>query len=265
MTHAPLIPETPTRPAAAAVFDRILVGIDGTSAGFDACRQAAQLATPESVLAAASVVQIVPLLDETLEHSAKESLAVARQILGPRSRTRRLYGLVVEKLLAEAERMDATLIAIGSHGHRRLEEILLGGAAGELLHRAPCSVLVARPAPDLAMFPHSVVAGVDGSREAELAFGVAELLASRHHGALQGLVAYGDTRVDVDEVLHHHPRVETSEKTAVHALVEASACADLVVVGSRGLRGPRALASVSERVAHEARSSVLVIRKPKAE
>ena len=35
---------------------------------------------------------------------------------------------------------------------------------------------------------------------------------------------------------------------------------DLVVVGSRGLRGVRALGSVSERVAHDARSSVLVVR-----
>jgi nucleotide-binding universal stress UspA family protein len=36
--------------------------------------------------------------------------------------------------------------------------------------------------------------------------------------------------------------------------------ADLVVVGSRGLRGLKALGSVSERVAHQARSSVLVVR-----
>jgi fatty acid/phospholipid biosynthesis enzyme len=35
---------------------------------------------------------------------------------------------------------------------------------------------------------------------------------------------------------------------------------DLLVVGSRGLQGFRALGSVSERVAHEARCSVLVVR-----
>jgi nucleotide-binding universal stress UspA family protein len=32
------------------------------------------------------------------------------------------------------------------------------------------------------------------------------------------------------------------------------------VVGSRGLQGMRSLGSVSERVAHEARCSVLVVR-----
>jgi nucleotide-binding universal stress UspA family protein len=35
---------------------------------------------------------------------------------------------------------------------------------------------------------------------------------------------------------------------------------DLLVVGSRGLQGLRSLGSVSERVAHEARCSVLVVR-----
>jgi nucleotide-binding universal stress UspA family protein len=39
-----------------------------------------------------------------------------------------------------------------------------------------------------------------------------------------------------------------------------SADADLLVVGSRGLDGFRALGSVSERVAHEASCSVLVVR-----
>jgi nucleotide-binding universal stress UspA family protein len=34
----------------------------------------------------------------------------------------------------------------------------------------------------------------------------------------------------------------------------------LLVVGSRGLQGLRSLGSVSERVAHEARCSVLVVR-----
>ena len=36
--------------------------------------------------------------------------------------------------------------------------------------------------------------------------------------------------------------------------------ADLVVVGSRGLKGLKAVGSVSERVAHDARSPVLIMR-----
>ena len=44
------------------------------------------------------------------------------------------------------------------------------------------------------------------------------------------------------------------------ALVAAAADADLLVVGSRGLHGFNALGSVSERVAHNARCSVLIVR-----
>jgi nucleotide-binding universal stress UspA family protein len=46
----------------------------------------------------------------------------------------------------------------------------------------------------------------------------------------------------------------------VNVLAAASESADLVVVGSRGLHGLKALGRVSERVAHQARSSVLVVR-----
>ncbi len=46
----------------------------------------------------------------------------------------------------------------------------------------------------------------------------------------------------------------------VRGLVGASGTVDLVVVGSRGLHGLKALGSVSERVAHQALSSVLVVR-----
>ena len=50
---------------------------------------------------------------------------------------------------------------------------MIGGVAGELLHGAPCSVLVARPAGDPRRFPRSIVAGVDGSAAAEAALAVA--------------------------------------------------------------------------------------------
>ena len=48
----------------------------------------------------------------------------------------------------------------------------------------------------------------------------------------------------------------------VDVLVASAADADLLVVGSRGLRGLKSLGSVSERVAHQARCSVLIVRGP---
>jgi nucleotide-binding universal stress UspA family protein len=55
-------------------------------------------------------------------------------------------------------------------------------------------------------------------------------------------------------------RVDAWEEAQPAALlVERSRHADLIVVGSRGLHGIRALGSVSERVAHRAHCSVLVV------
>lgn len=249
---APLAPE--------AILARILVGIDGTPQGFDACRQAARLAGPESVIEGATVVQLAPDLVGSFEEKATAALGVAGEILGPHAKLLRLYGFVAPELLAEAERFEATTIAIGSHGHPRIEEIVFGGNGGELLHQAACSVLVARPAPDVAAFPRSIVVGVDGSEESERAHAVASELARRHAASLRELVALEGKRVTLTQVVDRHPQVEIRASTPVRALVEGAACADLLVVGSRGLHGLGALGSVSERVAHRARCSVLVVR-----
>jgi nucleotide-binding universal stress UspA family protein len=114
---------------------------------------------------------------------------------------------------------------------------LIGSTATELIHKAPCSVLVARPL--LKQFPDSIIAGLDGSKESAVADAVARDIAARF-GA------------DLD-------RYENLPEP-VDALVEAAMGADLLVVGSRGLHGLKALGSVSERVAHNARCSVLIVR-----
>ncbi|HWH14955.1 MAG TPA: universal stress protein, partial [Miltoncostaeaceae bacterium] len=54
---------------------------------------------------------------------------------------------------------------------------------------------------------------------------------------------------------------EVRTERAVDALVEVAATADLLVVGARGVTGIASLGSVSERVAHRAESSVLVVRR----
>jgi len=55
--------------------------------------------------------------------------------------------------------------------------------------------------------------------------------------------------------------LEVDEREPVEALLDAAGRCDLLVLGARGLRGVRALGSVSERVAHRASSSVLVVRR----
>ena len=260
-------PDTPAPLAAPAIFDRVLVGVDGRQQGFDACRQAKRLAEPETSIEAATVSLFPPAaagavgvddLADSLEQGA--ALLAAQRILGPQAELRRLDGLTVEALRKEVKRTQATLLAIGAPTSPRIEEIVLGGVAGELLHQAACSMLLARPVPDVPSFPRSIVVGIDGSDQAERAYQLAANLATRYHSTLQGVVALGGKHVDVDVVQQQHPEVEAATPAPVPALVEAAACADLLIVGSRGLHGLRALGSVSERVAHAASCSVLVVR-----
>jgi nucleotide-binding universal stress UspA family protein len=130
-----------------------------------------------------------------------------------------------------------------------------------MIHRAPCSVLVARPSSD--GFPRRVVVGVDGSVESAAAYAAGRYLAERFDADLHALVAWGGKRVDerlaalITEGDH-----DDSSAAPVDALRHAAEAADLVVIGSRGLHGVRALGSVSERVAHTASCSTLVVREP---
>lgn len=251
------------RLARQSIFERIIVGVDGRQLSLEACRQAGRLADPEATLEVATVSLGLDDLFEGRERHVEEVLSAAASLLGPHATVRRLQGLTVDALLHEVRREDSTLLAIGAPEHPRLEEIVVGGVGGELLHQAPCSMLLARPIPDLPdlqNYPRSIVVGVDGSDEAEHAYEAAQAVARHRHSEFRSLVALGGKRVNLGEIAHRHPKVETSHDAPVPALVEAATRADLLVVGSRGLHGLRALGSVSERVAHQASCSVLVVR-----
>jgi nucleotide-binding universal stress UspA family protein len=113
-----------------------------------------------------------------------------------------------------------------------------------LLHNTRASVLVARGTTGDA-FPRRVVAGVDGSAGAARALAVARALGARFDVPVEPLAAVGGEAAD--------------------ALVAAADDdAALIVVGSRGLHGWKAVGSVSERVAHRASCSVLVVKPPPA-
>lgn len=253
-------------PATGSIFAHVLVGVDGTEAGFEACRQAALLADPAAAIDAVAVVHLAdavqagmdaPHVADVLEREAEAALDEAMRILGGRVRRRFVNGWVSAALLDEVEHSGATLVALGSHGHRRTTEILIGGVAGEVLHGAPCSVLVARPPGGR---PAAVVVGLDGSPEAEAALAPALQIGERLQLPVRVVVAGRGKGVDLVRVRLQAAAAEIVDEHPVDALVHASREAAVVVVGSRGLHGVRALGSVSERVAHEAACSVVVVR-----
>jgi nucleotide-binding universal stress UspA family protein len=252
-----------------SIFQRVIVGVDGSEAGFEACREASRLVSPDGWIEAVAAAHLAEAalagwsssrLAEEMERETAAALEVAKRIIGPRVVGRLVNAAPEDALLRELSRAEGTLLAVGSHGHSRWSEILVGGVAGDMIHTAPCAVLIARPPAAPGLFPRTVVVGIDGSEASDEAIAAAEYLARRFGVDLRAIVATKGKAVDLARAHLRTPFLETFDERPVDVLVKASQEADLVVVGSRGLHGLAALGSVSERVAHRARSSVLVIR-----
>lgn len=256
---------------ASKTFSRVLVGIDGTPESFDAVRQAAQLKAPGGAITCLSAWNpSLPLVapvtvspsSEDEERSAREHAERAvrsAQAFIPAADVLVVRGFPGHALIDAARHERSTLIAVGSHEQPRAKGMLLGSTATLLLHDAPCSVLLARETTHLT--PRRIVVGVDGSPESALAFSVARYLAGRFDGDVSVVVAEGRKLIDPAAVsLIAGDGFHVIPEEPVQALTAASAAADLVVVGSRGLHGLKSLGSVSERVAHRAACSTLIVR-----
>lgn len=260
--------ERAERPRAEDVFARILVGVDQTPASLAAVRQAGRLAEPGGTLTFLAAWTIPPRMlepeaavtmlaaatgppatygvlgpsaadDEAAalrRRAAEHAVGLASTEVAPTA-TKVVEGIAWEELLAEVARERGTLVVVGSHGHGRFTGIWRHTTVTEVVHKSPCSVLVARPGGE--GFPRRVVVASDGSAASSVAYEVARDVAERFGSELEC--------------------VATTE-----ALLAASASADLVVVDGLGHHGLRALGSASDRVAHAARCSTLLVRRKEA-
>jgi nucleotide-binding universal stress UspA family protein len=257
---------------ASKIFSRVLVGVDGTAESFDALRQAALLKAPAGTITCVAAWSLAPLVtpvtvlpsadaeEREARGDAEETLRRAQAYISS-AEAMVVHGFAGHALIDAARHERSTLLAIGSHGQRRAEGILLGSTATLLLHDAPCSVLLARESAHLR--PRRIVVGIDGSPESAAAYSVARYLAGRFDGDVSVVVAEGKKPIDpaaISLIVGDGFRVVPEEP--VRALTAASAGADLVVLGSRGLHGLTSLGSVSERTAHRADCSTLIVRAP---
>jgi nucleotide-binding universal stress UspA family protein len=253
--------------ASTRVFDRIVCGVDGTPQSLEAARQAERLRSGDGTLQLVAVAEVDAAVHagwamshvmDQLDVSARNGLQRAIDEI-PTASSHLVSGDALPSLLDEITQLEATLVAVGPHGHSRAVGMLLGGVATGLLHEAPCSVLLARK-PQFGEFPASIVAGVDGSEHSLIAAAVAKSIAERFGSELLVVAATGGKRIDLEAISAFPAQYVSDPRTAVGALADLSNEADMLVVGSRGLHGPVALGSVSERVGHRAASSVLVVR-----
>lgn len=255
---------------AVEVFENVVVGVDSSDFGLEALRQALVVRAPRGVLCAVTVLDeataahagfLAADAGAALAADAEQAYAKATELLaGESSCTARLVrGEPTAALLSVAAAEVATLVAVGGRHRSRTAGLLLSSVATVVLHDAPCSVLFSHPRWGERWYPRRILVGVDGSPCSLTALSAANVLAERLGSVVRVLAATGGKPIEagapwadrVDEWPPGHPVVN---------LIDASIDADLVVVGSRGLHGLRALGSVSERVAHRAHCSVLVVR-----
>ena len=218
-------------------------------------------------------------------HEALPGLEVATLMIPSKSAPRELHDL--------AEARSAALIAIGSTHRGRLGRVFPGTAADRLLTAAPCPVAVA-PRGYRSTEPslERLLVAFDGSGEANVALDAAVVLSQRTGASIEAIavaelrsvsaVAWGSgggtavTRLleqetmqaqsNIDEAIARCPagvpvtgRVVTDFDPR-SVLEEASADADLLLVGSRGY-GPLGrvlLGSVSFAVVRSAACPVIV-------
>lgn len=105
---------------------------------------------------------------------------------------------VAAEILAYADEVGADLIAMGTHGHRSLEHLTLGGTAGDVIRKADCPVLTIREGavdelPDLSSLRH-VLVPIDFSPHASEALRLARDVGALYEAELS-LLFVAETRV----------------------------------------------------------------------
>jgi nucleotide-binding universal stress UspA family protein len=251
------------------VFQEIVVGTDGSDEARLALQLALRLRGDAARVLALSVAEIhhayhtglevgdwVGWLRQAAEEARRDAATEMASLEG--AETRVVEGRAAEVLLKTVEERKADLLAVGSGRFSRAAGLVFGSTATRLIREAPCSVLVARGELDPERFPERIVVGIDGSEHAADAEAVALVLTDAGETHVRRLMATGGEGVDQTKAV----KAELDARPPVDALVAASHEADLVIVGSRGLRGLASLGSVAERVAHRAECPVLIVRRP---
>ena len=195
-----------------------------------------------------------------------------------------------DDLLIDQSRTAETVV-VGSRGQSRMSTLLAGSTALSVAARAHCTVVAVRRRSDPQPSGHGVVVGTDGSPVAEAAIGFAFQQAAELSAPLTVVHAWTDPMTvsvlgstipmydPIDYPREQHsllveslagwtdkfPEVEVHVRIirghAISTLAEASADAELLVVGCHGhsvLRG-MVLGSVSQGLLHRASVPVAIV------
>jgi nucleotide-binding universal stress UspA family protein len=143
------------------VFNRIVVGTDGSETASEAVRQATELAKmSDARLDVVSAYEPIPrqrLQEEQRQapgdvqyeispredvNLALDSAAGAARNQGLEAQTHAMEGDPADAILDVAEEIKADLIIVGNKGMTGARRFLLGSVPNKVSHHAPCSVMI---------------------------------------------------------------------------------------------------------------------------
>ncbi|OXM49407.1 universal stress protein [Amycolatopsis thailandensis] len=225
------------------------------------------------------------ILDEAVEETGTAAPGVRVDTLMP-------TGSPVA-VLADVSK-SAAMVVIGGTGKGFFGEMTIGSTASAIIAHAYCPVVVLRARKGTANYPEAgpMVVGVDGSPLSEQALEAAFEEASRRNASLVAVHAWSDVTYDdvygMARLVTQWESIEDDERRLLaqrlagwqekypdvaverslvrdrprQVLLEWSAKAQLVVVGSRGRGGFTGLllGSTSQALAHHAECPVMVVR-----
>ena len=286
------------RPVAVAVtrqlsplgrFERFLVASDRSEFSAGVEREALRLAKRcgarvRVVTAVASGHEQESIGEQVLQQELDDASAHLAGIVaqaaaaGVKCETAVLQGASVEEsILAEADRFDADLIITGRRSRGRLERVVLGDTALNLISRAHCGVLIVPP--EAEIHGRRFLVASDGSRFGDAAAAVACSLAPRFAAPVTAVSVIVPThaeprRREAPEVVERLTRFlreagidaqgEAPIGPAAEAIVAAATRleADLIIMGSHGRTGLERLVvgSNSAQVLDRAPCAVLVVK-----
>jgi nucleotide-binding universal stress UspA family protein len=277
------------------MFDKVIVGIDGSSGGRDALALAGELTSDggEIALTHVYIESQLPargspgVFQAGERRHSRELLEAARSDSGLDAKLCPVQSASIGRGLHQlAEWLGADLVVVGSSRRGLLGRVAQGDDTRAALNAAPCAVAIAPTGyAERPSILAEIGVGYDGSPESQHALSVARELAATHGSRVSAfqavslpLRAFVDTRhsvpglealeaeienarerlADLGDVEPHAAYGEPAEELALYG-----ASVDLLIVGSRGY-GPLGRlihGSTSLRLAHAARCPLLVLPK----
>jgi nucleotide-binding universal stress UspA family protein len=258
------------------VFADILCAVDGTRGSFAAVDQAAALAGPSGHLTLLAVTAVTGggafrhaaisgdraelVLDRAGDIAYNAGVA-STKIVDPGEPA-------VDVIVQRAAGHD--LLAIGAPVTSWLGGMFIGKVASRTLGEFTTPLLAGRALPIQHRFAERVILASDGLDESDRVVDLAGRLARSRGAELILLHAVGIAQPHrIEDQAHRlqdmlgrpiQTRIEAAEpRELILASAALNGASSLIVMGSRRLQGLRALGSVSRRIVHEARCSVLLV------